>query len=102
MIADALRAEIEIFAATKCRRNLLFRMAEEGTVDAVCIRAYLTKAGKPMPAAAAFGIANPVTGDQVRMTNHHWHFSILALQKGSIPREVTARDFVSLNSSDSL
>jgi len=25
---------------------------------------------------AAIGIANPVTGDQVRMTNHHWSFSI--------------------------
>lgn len=54
--------------------------AEHATM-ADAIRAYLTKAGKPMPAAAAFGIANPVTGDQVRMTNHHWHFSILALQK---------------------
>jgi len=42
MIADALRAEIETFAKTKCRGNLLFRMAEEGNVDTVCIRAYLT------------------------------------------------------------
>jgi pyrroloquinoline quinone (PQQ) biosynthesis protein C len=42
MIADALRADIETFAKTKCRENLLFRMAEEGNVDAVCIRAYLT------------------------------------------------------------
>ena len=42
MIADALRAEIETFAKTKSRENLLFRMAEEGNVDTVCIRAYLT------------------------------------------------------------
>ncbi len=42
MIADALRAEIETFARKKCRENLLFRMAEEGTVDTACIRAYLT------------------------------------------------------------
>jgi glucokinase len=54
--------------------------AEYATI-ADAIRAYLTKAGQPMPAAAAIGIANPVTGDQVRMTNHHWRFSIQALQK---------------------
>src|SRR5689334_5977334 len=42
MIADALRADIETFARSKCRENLLFRMAEEGNIDSVCIRAYLT------------------------------------------------------------
>lgn len=41
MIADALRADIEVFAKEKCRNNLLFRMAEEGTVGVACIRAYL-------------------------------------------------------------
>lgn len=30
---------------------------------------------------AAFAIANPVTGDQIRMTNHHWEFSIEALRQ---------------------
>lgn len=29
---------------------------------------------------AAIAIANPVEGDQVRMTNHHWQFSIEALR----------------------
>jgi len=29
---------------------------------------------------AAVAIANPVDGDQVRMTNHHWQFSIEALR----------------------
>lgn len=53
--------------------------AEHATIEAA-IRAYLHLAGKPAPAACAFGIANPVTGDQVRMTNHHWAFSIQALQ----------------------
>jgi glucokinase len=32
---------------------------------------------------AAIAIANPVTGDQVRMTNHHWEFSIEALRRAS-------------------
>jgi glucokinase len=31
---------------------------------------------------AAIAIANPVTGDDVRMTNHHWAFSIEALRTG--------------------
>ena len=30
---------------------------------------------------AAIAIANPVVGDQVRMTNHHWAFSIEALRQ---------------------
>jgi glucokinase len=30
---------------------------------------------------AAIAIANPVTGDLVRMTNHHWEFSIEALRR---------------------
>ncbi|MES2297656.1 MAG: glucokinase [Pseudomonadota bacterium] len=32
-------------------------------------------------AHAAFAIANPVDGDMVRMTNHHWAFSIEALRR---------------------
>ncbi len=30
---------------------------------------------------AALGIANPVQGDHLRMTNHHWEFSIEALRR---------------------
>jgi glucokinase len=49
------------------------------------VRAYLAL---PQAAAlhqgirhAAIAIANPVVGDQVRMTNHHWAFSIEALRQ---------------------
>ncbi|NHZ40000.1 glucokinase [Massilia aquatica] len=49
------------------------------------LRAYL---GSPKVVAAgvdglrhaALAIANPITGDLVRMTNHHWEFSIAALR----------------------
>jgi glucokinase len=34
-----------------------------------------------MPRAGALGIANPITGDVVRMTNHHWSFSISEMQR---------------------
>jgi glucokinase len=42
--------------------------------------AYLAAQRLPLPAEVAIGIANPVAGDEVRMTNHHWSFSIRALQ----------------------
>ena len=48
------------------------------------VRAYLASpavvaAGQVRHAAVA--IANPVDGDQIRMTNHHWQFSIEALRQ---------------------
>ncbi|MEO7494324.1 MAG: glucokinase [Massilia sp.] len=50
------------------------------------LRAYLARpelAAHPAGAIrhAAIAIANPVVGDLVRMTNHHWEFSIAALQR---------------------
>lgn len=53
--------------------------ADHVSIEAA-IRAYLNLSQRPVPKACAIGIANPVTGDQVRMTNHHWSFSIQALQ----------------------
>lgn len=44
------------------------------------IRAYLAAVGSPAVRHAAIAIANPVDGDAVRMTNHHWQFSIEALR----------------------
>jgi glucokinase len=45
-----------------------------------CIAAYLQQQGLPAPRDVGFGIATPVTGDQVSMTNHAWSFSIDALR----------------------
>ena len=46
---------------------------------------------------AAFAIANPITGDLVRMTNHHWEFSIEALRrKCGFTTLVVANDFTAL------
>jgi len=39
------------------------------------MRAYIDGVGQGEPAEAAIAIANPITGDAVRMTNHHWAFS---------------------------
>ncbi len=43
-------------------------------VDA--IREYLKRVGNPKVAHAGIAIANPILGDWVQMTNHHWAFSI--------------------------
>jgi glucokinase len=44
------------------------------------IAAYLGPLGRGTPPDCAIAIANPVVGDQVKMTNHHWAFSISALK----------------------
>ena len=38
------------------------------------MHAYLDGLNQGRPLAAAIAIANPITGDEVRMTNHHWVF----------------------------
>lgn len=46
---------------------------------------------------AAIAIANPVDGDMVRMTNHHWTFSIEALRQASgFDNLVVVNDFTAL------
>jgi glucokinase len=60
---------------------------------------YLSKKELPSPHAFGLGIATPVFGDQVQMTNHHWSFSINALKTelGS-DTAVVVNDFVALAS----
>jgi glucokinase len=60
-------------------------------------RTYLQAQNLPTPACAAFGIANPVTSDQVAMTNHHWTFSIQATREAlNLPRLLLLNDFTAL------
>jgi glucokinase len=44
------------------------------------MRAYIDGVWQGEPAEAAIAIANPITGDAVRMTNHHWAFSQAAVR----------------------
>lgn len=64
-------------------------------VDAV--RAYLAKAGKGRPRWCSIGIANPVVGDRVQMTNHHWSFSISDVKRElGLDRFLVINDFTAL------
>jgi glucokinase len=61
------------------------------------IEHYLALSGQPRPRWCAFGIANPVDGDAVRMTNHHWAFSIRELQTAlGLERLLVLNDFTAL------
>ena len=61
------------------------------------IRHYLAEHRKQCPPACAIGIANPILGDRVQMTNHHWSFSISELQRGlGLERLRVINDFTAL------
>ncbi len=61
------------------------------------VQYYLRQQGLPAPPCAALGIANPVAGDQVSMTNHHWTFSVKALREGlGLARLLLLNDFTAL------
>lgn len=70
--------------------------ADHESIEAA-IRSYLDRIDKPRPRSCAIAIANPVHGDQVRMTNHHWSFSISALQHSlGLERLRVLNDFTAL------
>ncbi len=60
--------------------------------------AYLAMGGDlPMPRLGALAIAALITGDQIRMTNHPWSFSIAALRgRFGLERLVAINDFTAV------
>jgi glucokinase len=58
------------------------------------IEHHLQVHGLPRPKACGIGIATPVTGDAVAMTNHHWSFAISALRRQlGVPHLTVVNDF---------
>ncbi len=54
-------------------------------------------AGSDMPTAGAIGIASPIRGDRVEMTNSDWSFSIKAIGAAlGIERLLVINDFTAL------
>ncbi len=68
---EAPDAPLEHLARYACRDF-------ESLADAIFY--HLHREGLPRPHSCAIGIATAITGDHVRMTNHHWSFSTKALQ----------------------
>ncbi len=85
---DAPRAALQHYREYPC--------AQFESVLAV-IERYLGDQRLPQPAQAAFGIATPVTGDVVQMTNHHWTFSIQDLKRAlSLSQCLVLNDFAAI------
>lgn len=83
-------------AAQPARDTRVLPCADFPGVEAA-IRHYLQATGVPAPRQAALGIANPVTGDEVRMTNRSWHFSQRQLRQAlGLERLVVINDFTAL------
>lgn len=58
---------------------------------------YLAECGNPPVRHAAIDIANPVQGDEVRMTNHNWAFSIEATRRRfNLDTLLVVNDFTAL------
>lgn len=58
---------------------------------------YMRQAARDRPRWCAIGIANPVTGDRVHMTNHHWSFSIEGVRQSlGLERLLVINDFTAL------
>lgn len=74
-----------------------YRCADHGSL-AAAIQRYLVEHGKQQgPRACGIGIANPVTGDEVKMTNHHWSFSISQLKRElAVEQLAVVNDFTAL------
>jgi glucokinase len=67
----------------------------ESLCDAICH--HLWREGLGRPRSGAIGIATPVTGDHIRMTNHPWTFSIKAMREAlGLQRLLVLNDFSAL------
>lgn len=74
----------------------VYPAAEHDTLH-TAMQHYLANYFKPAPAACAIGIANPIVGDLVQMTNHDWSFSIAELKAQlGIRQLVVINDFAAL------
>jgi len=61
------------------RHTNTFAGADFPQIDGA-IRTFLEQRGNlPLPKSGCIAIAAPVSGDEIRMTNHPWHFSITEL-----------------------
>ncbi len=73
-----------------------YRCADHGSLQDA-MRHYLDAHRLPAPRWCAIGIANPVVGDLVRMTNHDWQFSIEAVRSHfGMERFLVINDFTAL------
>jgi glucokinase len=85
---ETASGRFEHLASLRCADHADFHAA---------IRAYLDTLPRSPLRHAAIAIANPVEGDEVRMTNYHWQFSIEQMrQRLALETLVVVNDFTAL------
>lgn len=90
------RFGLQAHANSPVTHVMVLACAEHESLQAA-VQHYVHATGLSLPPMAALGMANPVTGDQVAMTNHHWRFSISALRQSlGLQRLVVLNDFTAL------
>lgn len=78
------------------QQQLTLATASYAGIDSA-IEDYLRQVNAAMPLEAAIAIANPVTGDVIKMSNCHWTFSIEAIRaKLGLARLLVLNDFTAL------
>ena len=78
-------------------RNIATIPTADYTTLAAALAHYLHGLERAPPPWCAIGIANPITGDRVQMTNSHWSFSIEAVRRElGFERFVVINDFTAL------
>lgn len=83
--------------ADKPLQDLVVRPCAEHASLLDSAQDYLARTGHAGPEWVAIGVATAVTGDQVRMTNHPWTFSIAAFQRAVGARRcLVINDFTAL------
>ncbi len=66
-----------------------------GPIDA--IETYLKETSAPRPKEIAMAVATAITGDQIKLTNNHWHFSVEGTRSAlGVDRLLMLNDFTAL------
>ncbi|MES2105419.1 MAG: glucokinase [Pseudomonadota bacterium] len=90
---ETAAGSIEVVAVLPCEDYASLEQA----IQAYLAAPDVTAAGGGGVRYGAIAIANPVNGDQVRMTNHHWQFSIEAVRrKLGFEQFLVVNDFTAL------
>jgi len=83
LVADigGTNARFALADQAKCLHSSQVLPCEEFASMDSAIRHFLSQVGDPEIQDAVIAIATPIVGDQVKMTNHHWAFSIEATRQ---------------------
>ena len=90
------RFAVQVAPGAQPTQVVTYPSVEYATI-ADALKAYVAQLTCARPLQAAIGIANPIVGDHVQMTNFHWSFSIEAVRKAlGFDRLLLINDFTAL------